>query len=114
MQQELKTHIAKIEAKLLRHESTDTFTFEFVSDLVQSFKDIVEKPIENKDVFEVRKKYNTLSACYIYCIYKNDNNTGMSFFREDEATEMMEKAIEKSKENKVVVTMEVANVWIIN
>jgi hypothetical protein len=109
MQQELKTHIEKIEAKLLRHESSDTFTFEFVSDLVQSFKDIVEKPIDTtKDVYEIRKEYSVRLQKDFYYGYKNNNYIGLCESNIDEANLALDKYINSNK-TEVVITREVSN-----
>jgi hypothetical protein len=104
MQQELKTHIEKIEAKLLRHESTDTFTFEFVSDLVQSFKDIVEKPIDTtKDVYEIKEEWSQMNGKHLYFIYKNNAYQDCESTLE-KAKELMRRII--LKQPKIVYTYE--------
>jgi hypothetical protein len=110
MQQELKTHIAKIESKLLRHESTDQFTFEFVSDLVQSFKDIVEKPIDTtKDVYEIRKERNFAYEQDFYHAYKNDNYFMCCGMLESEAPAILNAKIESMKSKNVIYRTEVSN-----
>lgn len=111
MLNELKTHIAKIEAKLSKHDWFDTFTLEFVSDLVQSFKDIVEKPIDTtKDVYEIRKEFSPRLLKDYYYAYKNDNFIGICGETIEDTQVNLDKYIATYDNPKVVITREVANV----
>ena len=106
---ELKTHIAKCETKLCLHEETDNFTLDFVKDLVQSFKDIVEKPIDTtKDVYEIRKEYSVRLEQDFYFGYKNNNYIGLCETNIDKANLALDKYI-NSQKSEVIITREVSN-----